>query len=145
MHTNPPVACDFQACSDRLPVIPGLFVFAAETLMKRLFRGPATFWNQHYWNHFKLIVLPIALLDVIADFMNPDGLIRGPVRLAPILRPVLFTANVRSIRETMVRFTFVGAFPRCFRAVSPLILARLCVCDRSRPFISSGTLRSCSA
>ena len=70
--------------------------------MKRLFRGPATFWNQHYWNHFKLVLLPIALVDVIADYINPDGLIRGPVRIAPILRPFLFTANIRSIRETML-------------------------------------------
>ena len=67
--------------------------------MKRLFRGPATFWNQHYWNHFKLVVLPIAAIDVIADFINPSGLIEGPLRIAPILRPLIFTANVRSVRK----------------------------------------------
>ena len=46
--------------------------------------------------------LPIALIDVLTDFATEDGLIPGPVRLAPILRPVIFTANVRRVRETML-------------------------------------------
>ena len=78
-----------------------LFVFAAEVLVKRLFRGPDTFWGNR-WNLVKLTLLPIALLDVLADFLSADGLIRGPVRLAPILRPMIFTVNIRQIRETMV-------------------------------------------
>lgn len=78
-----------------------LFVFAVEVLVKRLFRGPDTFWGNR-WNVVKLTLLPIALIDVLADFLSTDGLIRGPVRLAPILRPMIFTVNIRQIRETMV-------------------------------------------
>jgi hypothetical protein len=76
-----------------------LLWFMANLLMKRLFKGRATFWRNRA-NLVKMLLLLTALLDVTSFWVRRDGLIIGPLRLAPLIRPIIVITNERRLRET---------------------------------------------
>ena len=113
-----------------------LATFAAEMLLKRLFRGPGSFWSNR-WSVFRLIVMPFAVVDVIADLSRDEGLIPGPVRLCatPPPHPTILDPKPMLLRTGRPSFALSSS------QRTPKRSARRC-CQQSE---SSGMSRSCCA
>ena len=76
-----------------------LACFGLELSLKWAWKGGTSFW-ENGWNKVKLTLITLSLIDVGSFWVSSDGLIVGPLRLAPLIRPFLVVVKERRLRET---------------------------------------------